>query len=166
MAAVVQNIGTLSNFSIGILSCATAPQWFQTAKTCQKYVNLMWFHEIFFKQVSVSGHSMSFIFLICQTVAGISMTSQFHELFNIIFGGFSVVSTIDPIFMIFGTTFFWTVIAGVKSHWLVQTNDRSDEISYSSKPFCWKWWSVTEFSTTVGICKKNFIDIYIYIFFL
>ena len=29
--------------------------------------------------VSVSGHCMRFIFMICQTVAGISITSQFHE---------------------------------------------------------------------------------------
>ena len=31
---------------------------------------------------------MLFIFKICQTVAGISTTSQFHEFFNLIFGGF------------------------------------------------------------------------------
>jgi len=38
---------------------------------------------------SGSGHWMSFIFKICQIVADISVTSQFYESFNPIFGGFS-----------------------------------------------------------------------------
>ena len=38
--------------------------------------------------ISVSCNCMSFIFKICQTVAGIGITSQFHEFLNLIFGGF------------------------------------------------------------------------------
>ena len=39
--------------------------------------------------VSVSGHHISFIFKICQTVAGITIMSRFHDFFfNLIFGGF------------------------------------------------------------------------------
>ena len=37
--------------------------------------------------MSVSGHFISFTSL-CQTVAGISMISQFHEFLSQIFGGF------------------------------------------------------------------------------
>ena len=37
---------------------------------------------------SVSGHWLPFVLKICQTVAGICMTSQFHEILNNIFGGF------------------------------------------------------------------------------
>ena len=52
----------------------------------------MWFHEsfqaTFSNLISVSGYCMRFIFKICQTVTGISMISQFHEFFNLIFGGF------------------------------------------------------------------------------
>ena len=33
---------------------------------------------------------------------------------------YEIVSTINPIFMIFGTIFFWTVIVAVKFNWLVQ----------------------------------------------
>ena len=77
-----------------------------------------------FRIISVSGHRIHLISKIRQTVAGISMANQFHEFFNIFVGGFSVVSTINPIFMIFGTTFFWTVIAGIKSNWLVLHNFR------------------------------------------
>ena len=39
--------------------------------------------------ISGSGHWMSFIFKICQIVVDISVTSQFYEFFNPIFGGFS-----------------------------------------------------------------------------
>ena len=52
----------------------------------------MWFHEYlqatFSNLISVSGYCMRFIFKICQTVTGKSMISQFHEFFNLIFGGF------------------------------------------------------------------------------
>ena len=53
----------------------------------------MLFREFFsskFQQIhimSVSGHFISFTSL-CQTVAGISMISQFHEFRSQIFGGF------------------------------------------------------------------------------
>jgi hypothetical protein len=33
---------------------------------------------------------MSFIFKICEAVAGINIIDQFHELFNLIFGGFYI----------------------------------------------------------------------------
>ena len=40
-------------------------------------------------KVSVSGHRISFIFKICQTVAGITIMSRFHNFFFfLIFGGF------------------------------------------------------------------------------
>ena len=39
--------------------------------------------------ISGSGHWMSFIFKICQIVVDISVTSQFYEFLNPIFGGFS-----------------------------------------------------------------------------
>jgi hypothetical protein len=68
-------------------------QWFQTAQTRQKY-SLEVISRIFpskFQKIdliSVSGHCMHFILKICQTVAGIiSVTSQFHEFLNSIFGG-------------------------------------------------------------------------------
>ena len=35
----------------------------------------------------VSGNCLSFIFKICQTVAGMNMISQFHEFFNLTFDG-------------------------------------------------------------------------------
>ena len=43
-----------------------------------------------FKIISVSGYCMSFIFKICEAVAGINIIDQFHELFNLIFGGFYI----------------------------------------------------------------------------
>ena len=50
----------------------------------------MWFHEFSADHmISGSGHWMSFIFKICQIVVDISVTSQFYESFNSIFGGFS-----------------------------------------------------------------------------
>ena len=42
---------------------------------------------------SVSGRSVHFIFKTCQIVAGTSMIRQFHELFNLIFGGFLTFGT-------------------------------------------------------------------------
>ena len=42
---------------------------------------------------SVSGHSIHFIFKTCQIVAGTSMIHQFHEFFNLIFGGFLTFGT-------------------------------------------------------------------------
>ena len=42
---------------------------------------------------SVSGHSIHFIFKTCQIVAGTSMIRQFHEFFNLIFGGFLTFGT-------------------------------------------------------------------------
>ena len=47
--------------------------------------------------LTVSGHYMSFIFKTCQIVACASMIRQFHEFFNLIFGGF----------LTFGTTVRW-----------------------------------------------------------
>ena len=38
--------------------------------------------------ISVSGHCMHFMFKICQTVADINMSSQFHEFFNQFLAGF------------------------------------------------------------------------------
>ena len=67
-------------------------QWFQTAKTCPKIYSLKVISRIFpskFQKIdliSVSGHCMHFILKICQTVLDISMTSQFHEFLNSIFG--------------------------------------------------------------------------------
>ena len=37
---------------------------------------------------SISGHWMHFVLKKCQTVAGISMTSEFHDFLDLIFGGF------------------------------------------------------------------------------
>ena len=42
---------------------------------------------------SVSGRSVHFIFKTCQIVAGTSMIRQFHEFFNLIFGGFLTFGT-------------------------------------------------------------------------
>jgi len=42
----------------------------------------------FFQSVSVSGYFMRLDSKVCQTVAGISIMSQFHEFLNLIFGGF------------------------------------------------------------------------------
>ena len=42
---------------------------------------------------SVFGRSVHFIFKTCQIVAGTSMIRQFHELFNLIFGGFLTFGT-------------------------------------------------------------------------
>ena len=47
--------------------------------------------QIKFQQIhlsSVSGHFKCFSLKMCQTVAAIRITSQFHEFFNFIFGGF------------------------------------------------------------------------------
>ena len=50
----------------------------------------MWFHEFSADHmISGSGRWMSIIFKICQIVGDINVTSQFHESFNPIFGGFS-----------------------------------------------------------------------------
>ena len=66
---------------------------FKSLKSAQNWVHLIWFHEFFQPTsavciISISGHCKLFIFKICQTVAGISTTGQFHEFFNLIFGGF------------------------------------------------------------------------------
>ena len=52
--------------------------------------------QIKFQQIhliSVSGHCKCFIFKMCQNVAAIRITSQFHEFLNLIFGGFSSFET-------------------------------------------------------------------------
>ena len=41
-----------------------------------------------FQTASVSGHSVCFIFKTCQIIADTSMIRQFHEFFNLNFGGF------------------------------------------------------------------------------
>ena len=38
--------------------------------------------------ISVSGHGIQFIFKICQTVVGLSVTNQFHDFLNLFHGGF------------------------------------------------------------------------------
>ena len=61
--------------------------WFQMATTRQKISSLDVVSRIFGKvsvdnhmyMISVSGDYIRIIFKICQTVAGISITSQFHE---------------------------------------------------------------------------------------
>ena len=45
--------------------------------------------------ISISGDCKLFIFKICKTVAGVSPTSQFHEFFNLIFGGYYSVNVLD-----------------------------------------------------------------------
>ena len=58
-------------------------KWIKPARNRFTSVCLMWFHE-FFKatfSVSISGKWMSITFKIGQTVAGISIISQFYELF-------------------------------------------------------------------------------------
>ena len=73
--------------------CSPNTLWFQMTKTRQKQVNLM---SRFFKQISadllkstsVTGDCMRFALKICQNVACTSMIRQFHELLNLIFGGF------------------------------------------------------------------------------
>ena len=54
--------------------------------------------RIFFNQVSADSHNFRFrsfhelhIKFFCQTVASINVTNQFHNFFNIIFGGFLTV---------------------------------------------------------------------------
>ena len=67
------------------------PQWLQMVKIRHK-IGLLWFHELFqgivISVISVSSDGMCFRTKICQTVAGISVTSQFPEFLNLIFGGF------------------------------------------------------------------------------
>ena len=41
--------------------------------------------------ISVSGHFMNFILKMCQSVASINVTNQFHDFFNIIVVGFLTV---------------------------------------------------------------------------
>ena len=63
--------------------------WFQMAETRQKISLLDVLSRIFLGKcpliyiISISGGDyMRLIFKICQTVAGVSMTSQFHEFFQ------------------------------------------------------------------------------------
>ena len=51
-----------------------ASLWFQTDKTRQKYVFIIISSKFQQIQFSFSGHCIRFIFKICQTVAGISIT--------------------------------------------------------------------------------------------
>ena len=86
-------------FSCGCISSRrnerrTPAQRFQTAKTRQpKISSLDVVSRVFLRKfqpnhiTSVSGHCMQIILKFCQTVADISMTSQFHEFLNHIFGG-------------------------------------------------------------------------------
>ena len=60
-----------------------ATQWLQMAKSRQKYVHLMSFHE-YFKRTSTDLHyfSFRFIFKIRQTAAVMSVISQFDKFFE------------------------------------------------------------------------------------
>ena len=75
-------------------------QWFQILlKTRQKISSPEYDFTNFsnrFQQIciiSVSSLCMPFIFKICQPVASISVTSQFHKICYLIFGGFLVIGT-------------------------------------------------------------------------
>ena len=73
--------------------CSPNTLWFQMTKTRQKQDNLI---SRFFKQISaylltsisVTWDCMCFALKICQHVACTRKIRQFHELLNLIFGGF------------------------------------------------------------------------------
>ena len=75
-------------------AAAAATQWFQMTETRQKNLHtvISRIFQIKFQQIhlsSVSGHFKCFSFKMCQNVAAIRITSQFHEFLNLILGGFS-----------------------------------------------------------------------------
>ena len=82
-----------------------AAQWLQMTKNPPKISSNNVVSRVFpckfqhFQIASVSSHSVCFIFKTCQIIADTSMIRQFHEFFNLNFGGFfdnwpnSVVST-------------------------------------------------------------------------
>ena len=67
-------------------SSHSGSKWLKPAKK-----NLQWFHEFFKSSFSkfTSGHFKCFSFTMCENVAAIRITRQFHEFLNLIFGGFS-----------------------------------------------------------------------------
>ena len=76
--------------SIVVLCVNSGSKWLKPAKN--KFT-LMWFREFFsskFQQIHINVRFRPFISFtsLCQTVAGISMISQFHEFLSQIFGGF------------------------------------------------------------------------------
>ena len=87
-------------------AAAAAAQWFQMTETRQKNLPtvISRIFQIKFQQIhliSVSGHCKCFIFKMCQNVAAICITSQFHEFFNFIFGGFlSFETSVQPVVVV------------------------------------------------------------------
>ena len=74
-----------------------AAHWLQMAKTRPKTSSLdvIWqnfpnkFHQI--QMLSIFGHCRHFIFTFFQTIPGISVISQFHEVLNLVLGGFYAI---------------------------------------------------------------------------
>ena len=68
-------------------------QWFQMSKIRQNISSPKVISRVFpwkFLQIHITSVSgcLRFTFKICQTVAGTSTISQFHEFLNLVFGGF------------------------------------------------------------------------------
>ena len=70
-------------------------KWLKPAKNKLTWSDFTTFscNFLYIQIASVCGHSEHFIFKTCQIVAGTSLTRQFHEIFNLISGGFLTFST-------------------------------------------------------------------------